>query len=69
MFSKIDHIFGDKGIISRYKKIEITPGILSYHHRLKLDSSLHNKGTGAIRDKRDTSQNSRSELQQTHSKH
>ena len=36
-FSKIDHIIGNKANLNRYKKIEITPCILSDHHGLKLD--------------------------------
>jgi exonuclease III len=31
-FSKIDHILGHKGSLSKYKKIEIIPCILSYHN-------------------------------------
>jgi hypothetical protein len=40
-FSKIDHIFGHKASLSKYKKIEITPCILSDHNALKLE--LNNK--------------------------
>lgn len=36
-FLKIDHILGQKARLNRYKKIEITPYILSDHHGLKLD--------------------------------
>ena len=36
-FSKIDHIFSYKASLNSYKKIEITPCILSNHHGLKLD--------------------------------
>jgi hypothetical protein len=36
-FSKIDHIVGHKESLIRYKKIEMTPYILSEHSRLKLD--------------------------------
>jgi hypothetical protein len=34
--SKIDHIIGHKIGLNRYKKNEITPCILSDHHRLRL---------------------------------
>jgi hypothetical protein len=40
-FSKIDHILGHKASLSKYKKIEIMPCILSDHNALKLE--LHNK--------------------------
>jgi hypothetical protein len=40
-FSKIDHILGHKASFSKYKKIEITPCILSDHNALKLE--LNNK--------------------------
>jgi endonuclease/exonuclease/phosphatase family metal-dependent hydrolase len=36
-FSKIDHILGHKANLGRYKKIEISPCILSDHHGLQLD--------------------------------
>jgi len=35
-FSKIDPIMGHKTTLNQYKKIEIIPGILSDHHRLRL---------------------------------
>jgi hypothetical protein len=35
-FSKIDHILGHKASLSKYKKIEIIPCILSDHNALKL---------------------------------
>jgi hypothetical protein len=35
-FSKIDHISGHKAIFHKFKKIETTPGIISYHNRSKL---------------------------------
>jgi exonuclease III len=41
IFSKIDHILGHKAILSKYKKIEITPSILSDHNTIKLE--LNNK--------------------------
>jgi hypothetical protein len=34
-FSKIYNILRHKACLGRYKKIEITPSILSDHHRLK----------------------------------
>jgi exonuclease III len=40
-FSKIDHILGHKASLSKYKKIEIIPCILSDHHAIKLE--LNNK--------------------------
>lgn len=40
--SKFDHILGHKASLNRYKKIEITPCILSDHHRLKLDINNRN---------------------------
>jgi hypothetical protein len=39
--SKIDYILGYKASLSKYKKIEITPYILSDHNALKLE--LNNK--------------------------
>jgi endonuclease/exonuclease/phosphatase family metal-dependent hydrolase len=40
-FSKIDHILGHKASLSKYKKVEITPCILSDHNGIKLE--LNNK--------------------------
>jgi exonuclease III len=40
-FSKIDHILGHKTSLSKYKKTEVTPCILSDHNELKLE--LNNK--------------------------
>jgi exonuclease III len=40
-FSKIDHILEHKASLSKYKKTEIIPCILSYHSALKLE--LNNK--------------------------
>jgi hypothetical protein len=40
-FSKIDHILWCKASLSKYKKIEIIPCILSDHNALKLE--LNNK--------------------------
>jgi hypothetical protein len=36
-FSKIDHILGHKATLSKYKKIETTPCILSHHNAIKLE--------------------------------
>jgi endonuclease/exonuclease/phosphatase family metal-dependent hydrolase len=43
-FSKIDHILGHKASLSKYKKIEIIPCILSDHNALKLE--INNKNNG-----------------------
>jgi exonuclease III len=40
-FSKIDHILGHKASLTKYKKIEIIPCILSDHNAIKLE--LNNK--------------------------
>jgi hypothetical protein len=42
-FSKIDHILGHKANLSKYKKIEIIPCILSDHNALKLE--INNKNS------------------------
>jgi exonuclease III len=34
IFSKIDHILGHKASLSKYKKIEMTPCILSDHNAI-----------------------------------
>jgi hypothetical protein len=36
-FSKIDHILGQKASLNKYKKIKITPCILSDHNTIKLE--------------------------------
>jgi exonuclease III len=41
-FSKIDHILGHKASLSKYKKIEIIPCILSDHNALKLEFNNKN---------------------------
>jgi exonuclease III len=41
-FSKIDHILGHKTNLSKYKKIEIIPCILSDHNALKLEHNKNN---------------------------
>jgi exonuclease III len=40
-FPKIDHILGHKASLNKFKKIEITPCIISDHNKIKLD--LNNK--------------------------
>jgi hypothetical protein len=40
-FSKTDHVLGHKASLSKYKKTEIIPCILSNHNTLKLE--LNNK--------------------------
>jgi hypothetical protein len=42
-FSKIDHILGHKPSLSKYKKTEIIPCILSDHNALKLE--INNKNS------------------------
>jgi hypothetical protein len=42
-FTKIDHILGHKASLSKYKKIEIIPCILSDHNAIKL--KLNNKNS------------------------
>jgi exonuclease III len=42
-FSKIDHILGHKASLSKYKKIEIIPCILSDQNTLKLELNNKNK--------------------------
>jgi hypothetical protein len=42
-FSKTDHIFGHKASLSKYKKIEIIPCILSDHNALKLEINNNKK--------------------------
>jgi exonuclease III len=36
-FSKVDHILGHRASLSKYKKIEIIPCILSDHNAVKLE--------------------------------
>jgi endonuclease/exonuclease/phosphatase family metal-dependent hydrolase len=40
-FSKVDHILSYKASLNKYKKIEITPHVLSDHNGIKLE--LDNK--------------------------
>jgi hypothetical protein len=42
-FSKVDHILGHKASLSKYKKVEIIPCILSDHNELKLNSTTKTK--------------------------
>jgi hypothetical protein len=42
-FSKIDHILGQKASLSKYKKIEIIPCILSGHNAVKVELNNKNK--------------------------
>jgi hypothetical protein len=42
-FSKTEQILGHKANLSKYKKIEITPCILSDHNTLKLELNNKNK--------------------------
>jgi hypothetical protein len=42
-FSKIDHILGHKASLSKYKKIEIIPRILSDHNAIKLEFNNKSK--------------------------
>jgi hypothetical protein len=36
-FSKIDHILGHKASLKKYKKIGITPCVISIHNAIKLE--------------------------------
>jgi exonuclease III len=38
-FSKMDHILGHKASLNKFKKIKITPCIISDHNGIKLDLS------------------------------
>jgi hypothetical protein len=42
-FSKIDHILGHKGSLSKYKKIEIIPCILSVHNAVRVEFNNKSK--------------------------
>jgi exonuclease III len=42
-FSKIHHILGHKASLSKYKKIEIIPCILSDHNAVKVELNNKNK--------------------------
>jgi hypothetical protein len=41
-FSKIDHIVGQKANLSKYKKVEIIPCILSDHNTPKQELNIKN---------------------------
>jgi hypothetical protein len=43
IFSKIDHMIRHRVSLKRYKKIEMTPGVLSDHHGLKLGFNNYRK--------------------------
>jgi exonuclease III len=38
-FSKIDHILGHKASLNKFKKIKVTPCIISDHNRIKLETT------------------------------
>jgi exonuclease III len=42
-FSNIDHILGHKASLSKYKKIDTIPCILSDHNAIKLELNNKNK--------------------------
>ena len=42
-FSRIDHIFGHKSNISKFKKIEIMSSIFSNHNTMRLDINYKEK--------------------------
>ena len=42
-FSRIDHILGDKSILSKFKKIEIISSIFSNHNAMRLDINYKKK--------------------------
>jgi exonuclease III len=42
-FSKVDHILGHKESLNKYKKVGISPSILSDHKRIKLELNYSNK--------------------------
>jgi hypothetical protein len=46
MFCKVNHTLGHKASLSKYKKKEITPCILSYYNAIKLE--LNNKSNSRI---------------------
>jgi endonuclease/exonuclease/phosphatase family metal-dependent hydrolase len=43
IFSKIDHMLGHRASLSKYKKLEIIPCILSDHNALNLELNNKNK--------------------------
>jgi exonuclease III len=43
-FSKINHILGQKASLSKYKKTEVIPCILSDHNAIKLELNNKNRG-------------------------
>ena len=42
-FSRIDHIFGHKSTLSKFKKIEIVSSIFSDHNAMRLDINCKKK--------------------------
>jgi exonuclease III len=55
-FSKVDHILMHKASLSKYKKTEIIPCILSDHNALKLELNNNNKKQQKIRKQLDAEQ-------------
>jgi exonuclease III len=51
-FSKIDHILGHKANLNKFKKIKITPCIISDNNEIKLDLS-NKRNLGSIQTYRD----------------
>ena len=43
MFSRIDHIFGHKSSLGKFKKIEIVSSIFSGHNAMRLDINYRKK--------------------------
>ena len=43
ILSRIDHIFGHKSNLSKFKKIEIVSSIFSDHNTMRLDNNYKNK--------------------------
>ena len=46
-FSQIDYILGQKSSLSKFKKIEIIPSILSDHRTIRLDNNYREKNAKA----------------------
>ena len=43
MFSRIDHILGDKSSLGKFKKIEIVPSNFSDHNTMRLEINYREK--------------------------
>ena len=43
IFSRIDHILGNKSNLSKFKKIEMVSSIFSYHNSMRLDINYKKK--------------------------